>query len=150
MRFLYTDGRNKDFVTLCQLLDSDLNILAGGEENRAQYNQHNKLDNIHDVIVAYNNDEPIACGSFKEIDNDTAEVKRVFVAKAHRGTGLSREIMNLLEKSAREKGYKKIILETGRHMSVAVNMYKNIGYSVVPNYGQYKDMVRSICFEKIL
>ena len=51
MRFIYTDGNNKDFIELCHLLDDFLNELVGGERNRAQYIPYNKLDDIHDDIV---------------------------------------------------------------------------------------------------
>lgn len=51
MRFIYTDGNNKDFIELCHLLDDFLNELVVGEHNRAQYIPDNKLDDIHDVIV---------------------------------------------------------------------------------------------------
>ena len=51
MRFIYTDGNNKDFIELRHLLDDFLNELVGGERNRAQYIPYNKLDDIHDVIV---------------------------------------------------------------------------------------------------
>ncbi|MCI8471467.1 MAG: GNAT family N-acetyltransferase, partial [Clostridia bacterium] len=53
MRFEYTDGCNKDFVELCHELDKFLNELVGGEENRAEYIQYNKLEDIHDVVIAY-------------------------------------------------------------------------------------------------
>ena len=53
MKFEYTDGHNKDFIELCHGLDEFLNELVGGEENRAEYIQYNKLDDIHDVVIAY-------------------------------------------------------------------------------------------------
>ena len=77
LRFLYTDGNNSDFIELCHRLDDFLNKLVGGEENRASYIPYNKLDDIHDVILVYDNDIPIGCASFKKYDNECAEVKRV-------------------------------------------------------------------------
>lgn len=53
MRFIYTDGGNSDFIELCHCLDEFLNGLVGGEENRAEYIPYNRLDDIHDVIIAY-------------------------------------------------------------------------------------------------
>lgn len=68
LRFLYTDGNNSDFIELCHRLDDFLNKLVGGEENRASYIPYNKLDDIHDVILVYDNDIPIGCASFKKYD----------------------------------------------------------------------------------
>lgn len=36
MKFEYTDSGNFDFIELCHNLDSFLNELVGGEENRAE------------------------------------------------------------------------------------------------------------------
>lgn len=64
MTFEHTDGSNQDFVALCHELDTYLNDIVGGEENRVQY--------------------------------------------------------------------------------------RKIGYKVIPNYGQYKDMPESVCMRKEL
>ena len=56
MKFVYTDGSNLDFIELCHELDGVLNELVGGEANRAEYIPYNQLDDIHNVIVAYDGD----------------------------------------------------------------------------------------------
>jgi len=150
MRFAYTDGNNKDFIQLCALLDDSLNDMAGGESNRSQYIQYNALADIHDVFIAYDGEEPVACGSFKHCAEGVAEVKRVFVKPSHRGSGLSKKLMAKIEAKAGEMGYERLILETGRAHLAAVALYRGIGYDEIPNYGQYRDMPRSICFEKRL
>ena len=93
MRFEYTDGGNKDFISLCNLLDNYLNESFGGEENRAEYIQYNKLNDIKDVIVAYDGDIPVGSASFKKYDDDCAEVKRVFIKKEYRGQGIAEELL---------------------------------------------------------
>ena len=150
MRVAYTNGRDKDFAALCGLLDDYLNQAVGGEKQRESYNQYNTLENIHDVFLMYDEDIPIACASFKKYDTDVAEVKRVFVRREYRGQGLSKQLMRLLEDKAREKGYTKLILETGAVLMEATALYERIGYSRMENYGQYKDMKGSICMEKAL
>ncbi len=106
MRFIYTDGSNHDFIELCHGLDSFLNELVGGEENRAEYIPYNPLDDIHDVIVAYDDDIPVGSASFKKYDDESAEVKRVFIKQAYRGKGISNKLMELLENVARDGQYK--------------------------------------------
>ncbi len=120
MRFEYTDGSNKDFIELCRGLDEFLNEIAGGEENRAEYIQYNKLDDIHDVVIAYDNGNPVGCAAFKEYDGRNAEVKRVFVKKEYRGLGTSKKLMKMLEERAREKGFKYFILENGEPLKAAM------------------------------
>ena len=150
MKISYTDGNDKDFMLMCARLDDALNELAGGEANRQEYVEHNRLDDIKDAAVGYIDGVPVACGAFKQFDGDTAEIKRVFVDEAYRGKGVSRQLMTFLEDAARKKGYQKLVLETGRSMHVAVGFYRSIGYSERENYGPYIGMEKSICFEKVL
>lgn len=148
MRFEYTDGYNKDFIALCHELDQFLNELVGGEENRAEYIQYNKLDDIHDVVIAYDHDIPVGSAGFKKYDEENAEVKRVFVKKEYRGQGISNELMKMLEQRAYEKGFKYFILESGEPLVSAMALYRKIGYKIIPNYGQYVDMKESVCMKK--
>jgi len=150
MRFEYTNGDNFDFIELCRDLDNFLNEIAGGEEKRAEYIPYNQLDDIHSVIVAYDNDVPVGCASFKRYDDECAEMKRVFIKPAYRGKGISHRLMELLESAAREQGYLYLILESGEPLVAAMALYRKIGYKVIPNYGQYKNMCDSICMKKEL
>lgn len=148
MKIKITNGQNKDFIRLCHALDHYLNELVGGEENRSQYIPYNSLDDIHDVLVAYDDTVPIGCASFKRYDRDSAEVKRVFVQSNYRGTGVGRKLMESLERLARDKGYSYLILESGEPLVAAMHLYRSLGYQVIPNYGQYENMVESVCMRK--
>ena len=72
----------------------------------------------------------------------------MFVPAENRGKGFASIVLKELENWAKEIGYSKCILETGEDMTDAVGLYKKCGYKVIPNYGQYKDVVDSVCFEK--
>ena len=150
MRFVYTVGSSLDFMELCHELDDFLNELVGGEENRAEYILYNQLDDIHNVIVAYDDDIPVGSVSFKKYDDECAEVKRVFVKEEYRNKGIANELMELLENTAREQGYRYLILESGAPLVAAMALYRKIGYKVIQNYGQYRDMPDSICMKKKL
>ena len=150
MRFVYTDGSSLDFMELCHELDDFLNELVGGEENRAEYIPYNQLDDIHNVVVAYDDDIPVGSVSFKKYDDECAEVKRVFVKEEYRNKGIANELMELLENTAREQGYRYLILESGAPLVAAMALYRKIGYKVIPNYGQYREMPNSICMKKEL
>lgn len=150
MRFEYTDGRNKDFIGLCHNLDDFLNELVGGEENRAKYIPYNSLDDIHDVIIAYDGDKAAGCASFKKYDDECAEVKRVFICAEYRGRGISKKLMENLENAARNKGFTYLVLESGEPLVAAMKLYRSLGYYVIPNYGQYADMPESVCMKKKL
>ncbi|MDF2613960.1 MAG: family N-acetyltransferase [Clostridia bacterium] len=148
MEIVYTDGTDRDFVELCKMLDDNLNEIVGGEKQREQYIQYNTLADIHDVILIYHDKVPVACASFKFYDEDTAEIKRVFVRREYRGKGISKQLMSILEKRAKDKGFSKLILETGSPLIEAIALYRKMNYEVTENYGQYKDMQESICMQK--
>ncbi|HWT75004.1 MAG TPA: GNAT family N-acetyltransferase [Mobilitalea sp.] len=148
MNIKYTNGEDQDFINLCSMLDDNLNEIVGGEKQRAEYNQYNMLNHIHDVFIAYEDELPVGCASFKYYDDGIAEVKRVFVRKDYRGRGLSKLLMEQVEKKAREQGYRSLILETGKPMTEAIGLYTKIGYNVIENYGQYKNMPLSVCMSK--
>ncbi|HEX3039515.1 MAG TPA: GNAT family N-acetyltransferase [Caproiciproducens sp.] len=148
MEFLFTNGTNRDFVFLCGRLDEFLNETVGGEKQRKQYIQYNTLEHIHDVVLAYEDSVPMGCAAFKEYGPGVAEVKRVFLREEYRGTGTARQMISLVEQRAKEKGYVRLILETGVPLAAAVKLYQRMGYQRIENYGQYRDMKDSICMAK--
>ena len=102
------------------------------------------------VVVAYENEIPVGCGAIKPYQENTMEVKRMYVHPNQRGKGIAREILTELEKWAGELSYTKCILETGKKQRDAINLYTKNGYFTIPNYGQYAGIETSICFEKII
>lgn len=100
--------------------------------------------------------EPVACGSLRTVrseaagDVPTAEVKRVYVAPGHRGRGLSRQLMTALEAQAVERGFGRLVLETGTRQPQAIGLYLRLGYTITDNYGEWVGVVDSRCFAKEL
>jgi GNAT superfamily N-acetyltransferase len=148
VKILCTDSTNIDFVELIKLLDKDLNGRYG--ELQKQYNKHNQVQYIKDVVVVYKDEVPVACGAFKEHNIEEIELKRIFVSKENRGQGLSKIIVSELEKIGRSKGYKYALLETGIKQFEAINLYKNSGYEIIENYEPYIGNANSICMKKQL
>lgn len=148
LEFRVTDGKNADFALLCGKLDKFLDDAAGDKSQRYVYDQYNKRDNIHDVIVVYQNSIPIACGAFKMYDNESAELKRIYTDTSVRNRGIGSELIRRLEALAKIQGYRFFLLETGRSLQSANRMYKKAGYKEISNYGQYEDMYESICMVK--
>ncbi len=143
-----TSATNPHFQLLIAALDREL--WDELKEDQATYDQHNKVPELHTVCVAYFNDEPVACGCFKMKNDHTAEIKRMYVTKEARGNGLSKLILAELENWAREKGFRRTILETSIHFAVAKQLYISNGYSVIENYPPYVGLQESVCMEKIL
>jgi putative acetyltransferase len=148
MTFQRTTSDNDDFLNLVTLLDEDLAIRDG--EDHAFYAQFDTLDHIKNVVVGYHRDHAVGCGAFKPYNKTTAEIKRMFVRPDFRGQGIAKGILTALENWAREYGFTNCILETGTNNPPAIQLYTKAGYSVIPNYDQYENVVTSVCLGKII
>jgi putative acetyltransferase len=143
-----TSSQDQDFQSLVSLLDKDLSVRDG--EDHSFYAQFNKIDKIKEAIVAYKNTEPIGCGAIKKFDEESAEVKRMFVKPEYRGQGVASKILSALEAWAKELRYQHCILETGQKQPEAIALYTKSGYRIIPNYGQYAGVENSVCMKKPL
>ncbi len=152
VKLIRTNADNPDFRTLVRLLDADLAVKDGDDHDF--YNQYNKLDKIKQVVLAYEDNAVLGCGAIKAFEDesmqDALEVKRMFTLEEARGKGIASKILAELENWTKELGYKRCLLETGKRQPDAIGLYKKNGYQIIENYGQYRDMDNSLCFEKYL
>ena len=143
-----TTGGDPDFIALAKALDAELRDEYGAAV-QADYAQYNVVD-TDTAVVAYVDGVPAGCGCFKRFDAGAAELKRMFVAITHRGTGVGRAVLDELEQWARTLGYRTLVLETGTRQASAIRMYERNGYARIPLYGPYAGMEYSICMRKSL
>ena len=146
--FVKTDAKHQDFQNLVKLLDADLLIRDG--EIHHFYAQFNKVDFIKNVIIAYADAEAVGCGAIKMYDEQTMEIKRMFVKEGYRNQGLAAKILIQLEDWAKDLSFQKCILETGNNQPEAIRLYQKCNYKIIPNYGQYEGVETSFCFEKVI
>lgn len=145
---LRTASSHADFQLLIHELDVDLRQRNG--DIMDIYDQHNKLELLDTAVIIYLNDIPVCCGCFKSYDEEAVEVKRVFVREQARGKGISKLLMQELERWAVELGFRKTVLETGSQQQEALGLYQRLGYKRIPSYPPYTDLPDSVCFEKEL
>lgn len=148
IKLLRTDSQHPDFISLVKKLDALLAELDG--EEHVFYNSLNKIDKLNQVVVAYEDDKPVACGAIREHGPNVMEVKRMYTLEDHRGKGIASKILRELEKWAAELECNKCILETGKRQPDAIHLYIKQGYKRIPNYGKYLNIENSVCFEKEL
>ncbi len=148
IRIIKTDASQPDFKKLVEFLDADLAERDG--EEHSFYDQFNKLHLIKYALVAYEKNIPVACGAIKEFEPNVMEVKRMYVTPEKRGKGIATKVLSALENWARDLGYQKCVLETGKRQPEAIALYTKNGYKIIPNYGQYAGIENSVCFEKFL
>jgi GNAT superfamily N-acetyltransferase len=137
-----------DFLALVQALDAELAIRDG--DDHPFYAQFNTLDPIRHAVLARVDDVAVGCGAIKAYKEEIMEIKRMYVAPAHRGRGIAAALLAELEQWGREAGYGEAILETGFNQPEAIRLYAKCGYHRIPNYGPYDGVANSICFGKRL
>lgn len=143
-----TTSADPDFQNLVALLDEYLGIIDGDEH--AFYAQLNKIHDIKNAIVYFQNNEAVGCGAFKQYDAGTVEIKRMYVKPGYRRKGIAAQILKELEKWAAEINYSLCILETGKKQPDAIALYKKSGYTQTPNFGKYEHVENSVCMKKPL
>ncbi len=143
-----TTSESVSFKVLTGRLDQELKLIYGSTQE--EFDQFNIVDNLRTVVVAYLESHPAGCGCFKRFDNNTVELKRMFVDSTIRGQGIGAAILHELEKWAKELNYSSIVLETGTVQIEAVALYKKHGYKVIENFDPYIGNELSLCFKKIL
>ncbi|MDR3258150.1 MAG: GNAT family N-acetyltransferase [Fusobacteriaceae bacterium] len=147
MNYRRTDFADTDFKILTDELDKYLWFLY--PEIQAVYAVKNIVEKDAFVIVCFDNEEVVGCGCFRHTDEENVvELKRMYVKDKYRNMGIGENILNELEKWAKEKKNRYIILETGIKNIDALNLYKKYGFRITENYGYYKGKENSICMKK--
>ena len=104
-------------------------------------------------LLAWLGDEPVGCGGWRavpDIAEGAAEIKRMFVNPDARNAGVATALLRAIEDSARERGVRRLILETGLQQPEAIALYTKLGYERIANYGHYKDAPDCVSFARDL
>lgn len=84
--------------------------------------------------LAWQGEDPIGCGVLLRLDDDTGEIKRMWVKPEARGQGVSRRILAFLETTARAWGMARVRLDTNKALVMAQDMYRRAGYRGIERY----------------
>lgn len=92
---------------------------------------------LHDIrkiyrefILALLDENIVGMGALKQIDETTAEIKRVRVDAVYQAQGIGSKITDYLISKASRLGFRKIILDTSSKQQAAVNLYTKKGFKV--------------------
>ncbi|MFI7410099.1 GNAT family N-acetyltransferase [Streptomyces sp. NPDC049627] len=84
------------------------------------------------LLVARYAGEAAGCAGVRLLDAETAELKRVFVDEARRGTGGGAVLVRAAEDAARAYGATRMILDTRHDLTEARALYTHLGYEETP------------------
>jgi GNAT superfamily N-acetyltransferase len=146
IKVVKTTSENPDFLSLIKTFD--VYLWERYPELKTNYWGNNIIELNRNVVVIYLDEKPVACGCFKRYDENTIEIKRMFVSPDARGLGLAQRVLHELELWAKELDYSVSVLETLYKQQEAISLYQKVGYAIVNNYGPYVGLKNSICMRK--
>jgi GNAT superfamily N-acetyltransferase len=89
----------------------------------------------HRFLLAYDvSNTLLGCGSLKRIRDDAAEMKRMFVRDAARGTGLGRTLFEDRIAEARRMGLKWLYADTIKGNRAMLAIYEKHGFDYIDRY----------------
>ena len=121
------------------------------EESIAYYESRRELKDMDDIetnyfenggifLVMLDGNEMIATGAIRQLEDDTCELKRLWLLSEFHGKGLGYRMLQELLSFARGKGYQRIRLETDPvSQSRALDFYRRIGFYEIPRYTERTD-----------
>ena len=78
----------------------------------------------------------------KKLDDETAELKALYLSKDLRGQGLGSKLLDSVIDKAKEKGYSSIVLDSMSKYGSALRLYEKVGFVKTERYNdnQYADV----------
>ena len=86
------------------------------------------------LLIAERDGEQVGIGALRPLPDGTAEMKRMYLRPALRGTGAGRAMAVALIGAARGAGYPLMRLDTQRDFTAAVVLYRSLGFRETPRY----------------
>jgi putative acetyltransferase len=99
------------------------------------------------LVSARQTHELLGIGALKELDPLHGELKSMHTAEQARGRGVGAAIVTHLLSIARERGYRRVSLETGTMEAFrpARLLYERFGFRRCEPFGDYTDNPHSVC-----
>lgn len=80
------------------------------------------------LFIAEDHSDIIGVVGLREHDNDTCEMKRLYVKPSSQGNGAGRKLCISLITYARLNGYKCMLLDSIERLKTAITLYKQLGF----------------------
>ncbi|GAA3406168.1 GNAT family N-acetyltransferase [Paenibacillus hodogayensis] len=83
----------------------------------------------------------VGCGAIKQLDDGHGEVKSMRTASGHTRKGVARRVLAFLIAEARERGYRRLSLETGSMVAhePARKLYESCGFVYCEPFSDYTE-----------
>lgn len=101
------------------------------------------------LLLARTGSEALGCVGVRPLDEHIAEMKRLYVRPAARGTGLGRTLTEAAIDFASQRRYERMRLDTLPTMGRAQDLYRQLGFVIIPPY-RFSAVEGTVYMEKVL
>lgn len=98
------------------------------------------------LLIARDGDELAGCVALRGIDAATGEMKRMFVRERFRGSGLGRQLATEVIEAAKQRKYRRMVLDTLPKLATAIALYRDLGFRETGPY-LASPTPGALCFE---
>lgn len=91
------------------------------------------------LLIAFKATKPAGCVGLRRLDDQTGEMKRLYVREQFRGNGIGERLAGALIAEARRLGYRRLRLDTLPKMAAAQRLYESLGFRDIPRYNDTTD-----------
>jgi GNAT superfamily N-acetyltransferase len=99
------------------------------------------------TFLAVRDGEYCGGGAYRRLADGSCEMKRLYVADPFQGHGIGRRLAEALIRAAREEGYRLMRLDTGRLLTEAMALYRQLGFRDCPPHHAYPpELVHHLAF----
>ncbi|MBU6452628.1 MAG: GNAT family N-acetyltransferase [Cyanobacteria bacterium REEB67] len=86
------------------------------------------------LLLALVDGRAAGCVGLRKIDSEICEMKRLFVRPEFQRLGLGKALVVAIIRAARERGYKRMRLDSVASMASAIALYRKVGFVEIERY----------------
>jgi ribosomal protein S18 acetylase RimI-like enzyme len=88
------------------------------------------------LLIAQDAARMAGCVAMRRLDENTCEMKRLYVRAEYRGSGLGQTLVEAVIHAARQAGYRELRLDTLASMASAQSLYRRLGFVEIQPYSE--------------
>lgn len=88
------------------------------------------------ILLAIDEGKIVGSMAYKKVNDEVAELKRVYLYKEYRRKGIANKLYNEIIEIIRENKYKKLIVETWENFQSGINFYIKKGFKLLTKDGK--------------